>query len=47
MGSLSVTHLVLVFAIVMLLFGKGKFSALMEDFGKGIKSLKSIGKDDA
>lgn len=38
--GLSVWHVVALGAVVFLLFGKGKFSGLMEDIAKGIKSLK-------
>lgn len=41
MGGLSIWHLVAVGAVVFLLFGKGKFSGLMEDIAKGVKSLKT------
>lgn len=40
MGSFSLWHWVVVAAIVMLLFGKGRFSNLAGDVAKGIKSFK-------
>ncbi len=40
MGSLSLTHWLLVILVVMLLFGRGKISELMGDFAKGINSFK-------
>ena len=41
MGSLSVSHWIVVVALLLLLFGgRGKISALMGDFAKGIRSLK-------
>ena len=37
MGSMSAIHWLLVAAVVLLLFGgRGKISALMGDFGKGL-----------
>ncbi len=38
--GLSTTHLLLLLVIVVLLFGRGKISELMGDFGKGINSFK-------
>jgi sec-independent protein translocase protein TatA len=41
MGSLSIWHLLILGAVVLLLFGgKGKISDIMGDFAKGIKSFK-------
>jgi sec-independent protein translocase protein TatA len=41
MGSMSITHWIIVLAIGLLLFGgRGKISELMGDFAKGIKSFK-------
>ncbi|MBB5686061.1 twin-arginine translocase TatA/TatE family subunit [Sphingobium boeckii] len=40
MGSLSIWHWLIVGIIVMLLFGKGRFSDMMGDVAKGIKSFK-------
>ena len=40
MGGLSIWHWLVVGVIVMLLFGKGRFSDLMGDVAKGIKSFK-------
>ena len=46
MGSLSIWHWLLVLAIVLLLFGRGKIPDLMGDVAKGIKNFKSGMKDD-
>lgn len=47
MGSFSIWHWLIVLAVVLVLFGgKGKISALMGDFGKGLKSFKKGMKDD-
>ena len=40
MGGLSIWHWLVVGVVVMLLFGKGRFSDLMGDVAKGIKSFK-------
>ena len=46
MGSLSIWHWIVVIAVVLLLFGRGKISDLMGDVAKGIKSFKSGLADD-
>ena len=47
MGAFSIWHLIIVLVVVLVLFGgKGKISALMGDFGKGLKSFKKGMKDD-
>jgi sec-independent protein translocase protein TatA len=38
--GLSTTHLLILLAIVLLLFGAGRISSLMGEFAKGIKSFK-------
>ncbi|MEY5007431.1 MAG: hypothetical protein RL764_747 [Pseudomonadota bacterium] len=40
MGSFSIWHWLVVGLLVMLLFGKGRFSDMMGDVAKGIKSFK-------
>lgn len=46
MGVMGIWQWVIVLAIVLLLFGgRGKISALMGDFGKGLKSFKKGVKD--
>ena len=40
MGGLSLWHWLVVGIVVMLLFGKGRFSDMMGDVAKGIKSFK-------
>ena len=46
---LSTPHLLLVALVVLVLFGGGRISGLMGDFGKGIKSFKKglAEEDDA
>lgn len=41
MGSFSVWHWVIVLAVVLLLFGRGKIPELMGDVAKGIRSFKN------
>lgn len=38
--GLSLPHLIVVALVILLLFGRGKISEMMGDFGKGIKSFK-------
>lgn len=40
MGSFSIWHWLVVGIIVLLLFGKGRFSGMMGDVAKGIKEFK-------
>ena len=40
MGTFGIWHWVVVGAIVLLLFGRGRISDVMGDFGKGISSFK-------
>ncbi|MBN8485230.1 MAG: twin-arginine translocase TatA/TatE family subunit [Sphingomonadales bacterium] len=40
MGFGSVWHWIVVLIIVLVLFGRGRISEVMGDFGKGIKSFK-------
>jgi sec-independent protein translocase protein TatA len=40
MGGLSIWHWLVVGILVLLLFGKGRFSDMMGDVAKGIKSFK-------
>ena len=39
--GLSLPHLIVLALIVLVLFGRGRISEMMGDFGKGIKSFKS------
>jgi sec-independent protein translocase protein TatA len=48
MGGLSIWHWMIVLVVVLLLFGTGKVSNLMGEFGKGIKTFKqNVASDDA
>ncbi|HER26424.1 MAG TPA: twin-arginine translocase TatA/TatE family subunit [Rhodospirillales bacterium] len=47
MGAFSIWHWLIVLVVVLVLFGgKGKISALMGDFGKGLKSFKKGMKEE-
>ena len=47
MGGLSIWHWLIVGIMVLLLFGKGRFSDMMGDVAKGLKSFKKgIAEDD-
>ncbi len=40
MGSFSVWHWVIVLALIMVLFGRGRVSAFMGDIGAGLRDFK-------
>ena len=40
MGGFSIWHWLIVLLVVLVLFGRGRISEIMGDFGKGIKSFK-------
>ncbi len=40
MGGLSLPHLIVLALVVLILFGRGRISDMMGDFGKGIRSFK-------
>ena len=42
MGSFSLTHWLVVLAIILILFGAGKLPQVMGDFAKGIKTSKRV-----
>ena len=46
MGSMSIWHWIVVIAVVLLLFGRGKISELMGDVAQGIKAFKKGMSDD-
>ena len=45
MGGLSLWHWIIVALVILVLFGRGKISEMMGDFGKGIKNFRR-GLDD-
>ena len=47
MGSFSMAHWLVVAIVVLVLFGRGKISETMADFGKGIRGFrKGVSEDD-
>jgi len=46
MGGLSIWHWLIVGIVLLLLFGKGRFSDMMGDVAKGLKSFKQGMADD-
>ncbi|HYE28155.1 MAG TPA: twin-arginine translocase TatA/TatE family subunit [Allosphingosinicella sp.] len=46
MGGLSIWHWLVVGVIILLLFGKGRFSEMMGDVAKGLKSFKKGMSED-
>lgn len=46
MMGLSLPHLIVLALVVLVLFGKGRISEMMGDFGKGIKSFKEGMNED-
>jgi sec-independent protein translocase protein TatA len=48
MGSFSIWHWIVVIAVILLLFGRGKISELMGDVAQGIKAFKKgMSEDEA
>lgn len=45
LGSMSITHWIVVIAVMVVLFGRNRISGLMTDVAKGIKELRHIGDD--
>ena len=47
MGSFSIWHWLVVGILILLLFGKGRFSSMMGDVAEGLKSFKKgMAEDD-
>ncbi len=44
--GLSLGHLVIILIVVLLIFGPGRLSKVMNEFGKGVKSLRDGMKDE-
>ena len=49
MGSMSLTHWIIVAIVVLILFGRGRIAETLGEFGKGMRSFKDgmSDKDDA
>lgn len=41
MGSIGPVQLLIIAVVILVLFGRGKISEMMGDFGKGVKSFRS------
>lgn len=47
MGSIGPFQIIIIALVILVLFGRGKISEMMGDFGKGVKSFrKGLGDDD-
>ena len=47
MGSMSIWHWLILGFVILLLFGKGRFSGMMGDVAKGLKEFKKgMAEDD-
>lgn len=46
MGEFSIWHWLVVVAVVLLIFGTGRVSSLMGEFGKGIRAFRQSVADD-
>ena len=47
MGAFSIWHILVLGIVVILLFGKGRFSGMMSDVAKGLKEFKKgMSEDD-
>jgi sec-independent protein translocase protein TatA len=47
MGGLSLWHWIIVALVILVLFGRGKISEMMGDFGKGLKSFRrGLGEEE-
>ena len=47
MGSIGPWQLIIIALVVLVLFGRGRISEMMGDFGKGIKSFKQGMNEEA
>lgn len=45
--GLSLGHLIIILAIILLVFGAGRVPQIMGDLAKGLRSFKSNLKDDS
>jgi len=46
MGSFSIWHWLIVLAIVLILFGRGRIAQVMGDVGQGIRAFRRNSADD-
>lgn len=46
MGSLSISHILLILVVVLVVFGAGKIPRLMGDVAKGVKAFRDGMKEE-
>jgi sec-independent protein translocase protein TatA len=47
MGSIGPFQILIIAVVILILFGRGRISEMMGDFGKGVKSFRSgLSEDD-
>lgn len=46
MGQIGIWQILIIALVVLVLFGRGRISEMMGDFGKGVKSFKQGLNDD-
>lgn len=46
MGSFSIWHWLIVLAIILILFGRGRIANVMGDFGQGLRAFRRNSADD-
>ena len=46
MGNIGIAQILIIAVVVLVLFGRGRISEMMGDFGKGVKSFRKGLNDD-
>jgi sec-independent protein translocase protein TatA len=46
MGNVGIWQIVIIVALIVIFFGRGKISSIMGDFARGIKGFKKEMSDD-
>ena len=46
MGNVGIWQIVIIIALIVIFFGRGKISSIMGDFARGIKGFKKEMSDD-
>ena len=46
MGSFSIWHWLIVLAIILILFGRGRIANVMGDFGQGLRAFRRNSADE-
>ncbi|GAA0284835.1 twin-arginine translocase TatA/TatE family subunit [Alteraurantiacibacter aestuarii] len=47
MGSIGPVQLIIIAVVILVLFGRGRISEMMGDFGKGVKSFRQGMSDES